>query len=46
MEPDGTLARVDSVPGRNVIQLVYDPTVEPSMLLVLTNAGLTVLRGP
>jgi hypothetical protein len=46
MEPDGTLGRVDSVPGRNVIQLVYDPTVEPSMLLVLTNAGLTVLRGP
>ena len=46
MEADHTLTPVDSVPGNNVLQLFYDPTVTPSMLLVLTNAGLTVLRGP
>ena len=26
-------------------QLVYDPSVTPPMLFVLTDSGLTVLRG-
>ena len=43
---DGKLAPVAEVPGGNVYQLVYDPTTQPSMLLVLTNAGLFMLRGP
>ncbi|WP_239470775.1 hypothetical protein [Archangium violaceum] len=47
LEPDGvTLARVPQVSGQQVSQLVYEPTVTPSMLLVLTDQGLTVLRGP
>lgn len=47
LEPDGTtLARVPQVSGQRVLQLVYEPTVTPSMLLVLTDKGLTVLRGP
>jgi hypothetical protein len=47
LEPDGvTLNRVQDVSGQRVLQLVYEPTVTPSMLLVLTNQGLTVLRGP
>ena len=47
LEPDGTtLAPVREVSGQRVLQLVYEPTVTPSMLLVLTNQGLTVLRGP
>jgi hypothetical protein len=47
LEADGaTLARVAQVPGQRVLQLVYEPTVSPSMLLVLTDRGLTVLRGP
>jgi hypothetical protein len=47
LEPDGvTLARVTQVPGQRVLQLVYEPSVTPSMLLVLTDRGLTVLRGP
>ncbi|WP_420714999.1 hypothetical protein [Corallococcus sp. bb12-1] len=47
LEPDGTtLARVQQVSGQRVLQLVYEPTVTPSMLLVLTDQGLTVLRGP
>jgi hypothetical protein len=33
------------VPGSEVKQLLYDPTVSPPALFVLTNAGLTVLRG-
>jgi hypothetical protein len=41
-----TLAVVPGVTGRRVLQLVYDPTVTPSMLYVLTDAGLSVLRGP
>jgi hypothetical protein len=41
-----TLAAVPGVKGRRVLQLVYDPTLTPSMLYVLTEAGLTVLRGP
>ncbi|MBX5482756.1 MAG: hypothetical protein IRZ16_13085 [Myxococcaceae bacterium] len=40
-----TLHRVEDVPGATVRQLVYDPTTKPSMLLVLTNGGLTLIRG-
>jgi hypothetical protein len=47
LEPDGvTLTRVEQVSGQRVLQLVHEPTVTPSMLLVLTDQGLTVLRGP
>nr|AIS92923.1 hypothetical protein [Stigmatella aurantiaca Sg a15] len=47
LEPDGTtLTQEQQVAGRRVLQLVYEPTVRPSMLLVLTESGLTVLRGP
>ncbi|MBF5043550.1 hypothetical protein FGE12_14225 [Aggregicoccus sp. 17bor-14] len=41
-----TPQKVDGVAGGKVLQLVYDPTLTPSMLYVLTDAGLTVLRGP
>jgi hypothetical protein len=47
LDADGvTLKRVPQVSGQRVLQLVYEPTVTPSMLLVLTDLGLTVLRGP
>jgi hypothetical protein len=47
LEPDGvTLTQVRQVAGQRVLQLVYEPTVTPSMLLVLTDQGLTVIRGP
>ncbi|MDC0713162.1 hypothetical protein POL68_32170 [Stigmatella sp. ncwal1] len=47
LEPDGlTLTHVQQVSGQRILQLVYEPTVTPSMLLVLTDLGLTVLRGP
>jgi hypothetical protein len=47
LEADGTtLNRVDDVAGQRILQLVYEPSVKPSMLLVLTDKGLTVLRGP
>lgn len=47
LEPDGvTLSQVGGIAGSRVRQLVYEPTVTPSMLLVLTDQGLTVLRGP
>jgi hypothetical protein len=36
--------RVDTVSGDQVLQVVYDPTVKPTMLYVLTDTGLTVLR--
>jgi hypothetical protein len=39
------LSHVEGVDGVVVEQLVYDPTVKPAMLYVLTDAGLTVLRG-
>ncbi len=45
MDASKGLARVTSVPGNQVRQLVYDPTASPAMLYVLTDAGLTVLRG-
>ena len=41
----GQLTPVAEVAGSRVKQLVYDPTAAPSMLFVLTEAGLTVLRG-
>ncbi len=47
LEADGTtLTQVRQVSGQRVLQLVYEPSVTPSMLLVLTDQGLTVLRGP
>ena len=39
------LAHVEGVDGVVVRQLMYDPTVKPAMLYVLTNEGLTVIRG-
>ena len=39
------LTHVEDVDGVRITQLVYDPTVKPAMLYVLTDAGLTVLRG-
>lgn len=42
--PDGAVSRVSEVPGSEVKQLVYEPALEPPMLFVLTDAGLTVLR--
>jgi hypothetical protein len=39
------LSQVDGVAGGTVRELFYDPTVKPAMLYVLTDAGLTVLRG-
>lgn len=45
IEADGqTLTPVSEVKGARVLQLVYDPTVAPAMLYVLTDKGLTVLR--
>jgi hypothetical protein len=42
LEPDGTtLTQVQQVSGQRVLQLVYEPTVTPSMLLVLTDRSLT-----
>lgn len=47
LEKDGTtVARVTTVPGNHVRQIGYEPAVTPSMVLVVTNAGVTVLRGP
>jgi hypothetical protein len=39
------LSRVDGISGGTVKELHYDPTVSPAMLYVLTDSGLTVLRG-
>jgi hypothetical protein len=39
------LTQVQGVAGSTVKELFYDPTVTPAMLYVLTDAGLTVLRG-
>jgi hypothetical protein len=39
------LTHVNRVDGVSVEQLLYDPTVKPAMLYVLTNEGLTVIRG-
>ncbi|XXF74921.1 hypothetical protein P2318_17765 [Myxococcaceae bacterium GXIMD 01537] len=45
LDPLKQLSRVDDIPGRTVKQLVYDPTATPAMLYVLTDSGLTVIRG-
>jgi len=39
------LTRVEGIAGSTVKELTYDPTVSPAMLYVLTEQGLTVLRG-
>ena len=39
------LTQVAGVSGSTVKELHYDPTVTPAMLYVLTDTGLTVLRG-
>ena len=47
LEPNGmTLNQVPQVSGQRVLQFLYEPTVTPRMLLVLTDLGLAVLRGP
>ena len=45
MDAQKTLTRVAGVPGDRVKQLIYEPSATPAMLYVLTDAGLTVLRG-
>ncbi|PTL75320.1 hypothetical protein DAT35_55630 [Vitiosangium sp. GDMCC 1.1324] len=45
MDANKQLTRVPNIQGRSVRQLVYDPNGTPAMLYVLTDAGLTVLRG-
>lgn len=45
MDAQKRLERVQGIRGRRVRQLMYDNTVQPAMLYVLTEAGLTVLRG-
>ncbi|MGZ3461364.1 MAG: hypothetical protein ACXU86_22975, partial [Archangium sp.] len=45
MDASKKLSRVADVQGREVRQLVYDPNATPAMLYVLTDSGLTVLRG-
>ncbi|MFY0569151.1 hypothetical protein ACN28E_35740 [Archangium lansingense] len=45
MDANKNLSRVANVPGRTVKQLIYDPNGTPAMLYVLTDSGLTVLRG-
>jgi len=44
--PDGQWARVDDIPGDRVRELLYEPNLTPTMLLVLTNRGVVLLRGP
>jgi hypothetical protein len=39
------LSRVEGIDGSSVKEVHYDPTVTPAMLYVLTDRGLTVLRG-
>jgi len=46
MTPQKTFERVAGVGGAKVKQLAYDPRFTPSMLLVVTDGGLFVLRGP
>lgn len=45
MDAQKTLTRVAEVEGQRVKQLIYDPNATPAMLYVLTDSGLTVLRG-
>lgn len=47
LEADGkTLARVAEISANRIKQLVYEPTVTPTMLMIVSDAGVTVLRGP
>lgn len=47
LEPDGVkLSRVSGVRGARVRQILYEPTVTPRMMLVVTEAGVTAIRGP
>lgn len=48
MNKQKQFSRVSGVSGSSVRHngLVYDPTVTPSMLYVLTDTALTVIRGP
>ena len=45
LTPEKTFEAVPGVSGARVRQLAYDPRFTPSMLLVVTDAGLFVLRG-
>ncbi|WP_245919095.1 hypothetical protein [Melittangium boletus] len=45
LDANKRLFRVTDVAGNTVKQLVYDPSTSPAMLYVLTDQGLTVLRG-
>jgi hypothetical protein len=45
MDAAEKMEKVSGVSGSRVLQLLYDPTVESPMLYVLTDQGLTVLRG-
>lgn len=45
MDADKQFTRMTDIPGRTVKQLLYDPNGTPAMLYILTDEGLTVLRG-
>ncbi|WP_426755576.1 hypothetical protein [Myxococcus sp. Y35] len=45
LTPQKALEKVTDVSGSKVKQLIYDPRVTPAALYVLTDRGLTVLRG-
>lgn len=45
MNAQGQFEKVSGVSGNRIRQLVYDPTVSPSMLYVLTSSTLYVIRG-
>jgi hypothetical protein len=45
MDATQQLSRVTDVSGNEVKQLLYEPNASPAMLYVVTNQGLTVLRG-
>ncbi|MFP2911509.1 hypothetical protein ACLESD_42085 [Pyxidicoccus sp. 3LFB2] len=45
LKADKTVEKVTGVSGSNVKQLVYDPTVKPGALYVISDGRLFVLRG-
>ncbi|WP_269770255.1 hypothetical protein [Cystobacter fuscus] len=45
LDANKQLSRVAEVTGNKVKQLLYDPNASPAMLYVVTDQGLTVLRG-
>lgn len=45
MTAGGDFHRIEEVQGAMITQLTYDPTVSPPMLLVVSDATLSVLRG-